>query len=140
MKDCDTICSDLRDDVHQLRHHNINMKADARCALTRKLVLNSGEPFYAFPSGYVVLQSALKEEVLPYMKDKQRRRVVELIERLNGNMEETRNQHVLQTELNGILAAECPLTGSIMVESIDRDFQDCMEMYEDIDMIDRADV
>ena len=112
--------ADVRDEIGRLRNHNMRVKADARCAFTNKLVLSAGEPFYAFPSGYVVLASALEKEVIPYLDEKQRARVGELKKLLkNGGQE---SQQDLQSELDGLLAAECPLTGSIMVESIDRGF------------------
>lgn len=112
------------------------MKADARCALTNALVLDAGEPFYVFPSGYVILESALKNEVMPFLNEKQRERVTELDKTLGElrrdvsvaeDNEKEDQIESLQSELDGLIAAECPLTGSIMVESIDRGFEDCTE-------------
>jgi hypothetical protein len=121
MNECDQMCGSIREEIARLRKHNMRVKADARCAFTNKLVLSAGEPFYAFPSGFVVLASALKAEVLPYLNDKQRAKADELERLLKvGGSQEPRQ--ALQYKLDGILAAECPLTGSIMVESIDRGF------------------
>jgi vacuolar protein sorting-associated protein 18 len=121
MNECDQACSSIREEIAQLRKHHMHVKADARCAFTKKHVLSAGEPFYAFPSGYVVLASALKEEVIPCLDEKQRSRVEELEKLILAGGREVPIQS-LQAELDGILAAECPLTGSIMVESIDRPF------------------
>jgi vacuolar protein sorting-associated protein 18 len=141
MKDCDSICATLREDIGRIRNHHMLMKANARCALTNKIVLSASEPFYVFPSGYVVLASALKKEVLPYISEKQRARVAEL-EGLIRTNEDNRLRQDLQLELDGLIAAECPLTGSIMVESIDRDFEDCEEVYDEYQLsgIERVDV
>jgi hypothetical protein len=107
----------------------MEMKADARCAFTNKAVLSAGEPFYVFPSGYVVLESALKKEVLPFLNERQRARVLEIEkERKGGRRHDDINMDKLQAELDGLIAAECPLTGSIMVESIDRGFDNSEEM------------
>ena len=114
----------------------MQMKADARCALTNVVVLNAGEPFYVFPSGYVILESALKKEVMPFLNEKQRDRIAEIesfLENLRTAInsvdaeDEEKKIEVLQSELDGLIAAECPLTGSIMVESIDRGFENCTE-------------
>lgn len=132
MNECDHACDGLRGEITRLRTHRMEMRADARCAFTKKTVLSAGEPFYVFPSGYVVLESALKKEVLPYLNERQRKRVKEIEQELKQYA--GRNKRVnstadsLQAELDGLIAAECPLTGSIMVESIDRAFEDAQEI------------
>ena len=126
MNECDLTCDALRGEISRLRTHRMELRSDARCAFTNKSVLTSGEPFYVFPSGYVVLESALKKEVMPYLNEKQQNRVKEierdLQSRSNGLADHSADS--LQAELDGLIAAECPLTGSIMVDSIDRPFDD----------------
>ena len=129
MNECDQACDGLRGEIGRLRTHRMEMKADARCAFTNKAVLSAGEPFYVFPSGYVVLESALKKEVLPFLNERQRARVLEIEqERKSGRRHDDISMDKLQAELDGLIAAECPLTGSIMVESIDRGFDNSEEM------------
>jgi hypothetical protein len=120
MNECDQLCSNVREEISRLRSYHMRVKADARCAFTNRRVLEAGEPFYAFPSGYVYLASALKKEVMPYLSKTQRERLEELEGLLKTCNEESKQ--TLQSELDGLIAAECPLTGSIMVESIDRGF------------------
>jgi hypothetical protein len=130
MSDRDRACDELRSELTRLRHHRMRVKADARCALSNKHVLSAGEPFYVFPSGYVVLYSRLKKEVLPFLTEKQQKRVAELedlLEKAEGEPASVRNP--LQNELDGLLAAECPLTGSIMVDSIDKPFDNSDDIY-----------
>jgi hypothetical protein len=139
MNECEQACEALRDEITRLSNHRMRLKADARCALTNKLVLNAGEPFYVFPSGYVFLESALKKEVIPHLNSKQRERVDDILELLaelriapstSLSSEDETKLEALQAELDGLIAAECPLTGSIMVESIDHGFEDCVESDE----------
>eukprot|EP00977_Amphora_coffeiformis_P028615 scaffold36418_cov191-Amphora_coffeaeformis.AAC.2 len=133
MSDRDRACDELRSELTRLKDHRMRVKADAKCALSNKPVLSAGEPFYVFPSGYVVLSSAVKEEVLPFLSDKQRQRVSELEEQLAKSAGESASvKNLLQNELDGLLAAECPLTGSIMVESVDKPFEDSDEIYNDL--------
>lgn len=131
MNDCDQTCSNLREEIKRLRTHRMKVKSDARCALTNQAVLNAGEPFYVFPSGYVFLASALKKEVMPFLNDRQKERVQELERQLQSinnmattNAEDESRARALQTELDGLIAAECPLTGSVLVNSIDKGFDD----------------
>lgn len=130
MNDCDQTCSNLREEIKRLRTHRMLLKSDARCALTNQAVLSAGEPFYVFPSGYVFLTSALKREVMPFLNDKQKSRVEELESQLlqvnameTTNAAEESRARELQTELDGLIAAECPLTGSILINSIDKGFE-----------------
>eukprot|EP00980_Cylindrotheca_fusiformis_P007800 scaffold1669_cov129-Cylindrotheca_fusiformis.AAC.11 len=131
MNESDEACDTLRDEIGRLRNHRMEMKSDARCAFTNKAVLSAGEPFYVFPSGYVVLESSLKREVLPYLNEKQRQRVSEIEKEFKGFSKQQRQKDArfdsLQAELDGLIAAECPLTGSIMVESIARGFDEDFE-------------
>lgn len=140
MNECDKTCSIVREEISRLRKHHMRVKADARCALTNTLVLRSGEPFYAFPSGFVVLAGALKEEVLLSLDEKQRIRLDALYSNRAGGI--PKQGLSVQAEIDSILAAECPLTGSIMVESIDRGFPlaDNEFLNRNIPIIDRIDV
>jgi vacuolar protein sorting-associated protein 18 len=131
MSDCDQTCDTLRGEIGRLRNHAMQMRTDARCAFTNKAVLGAGEAFYVFPSGYVVLVSAIKKEVMPYLNEKQRARVEELEKVLQRSNVSSKETVALQRELDGLLAAECPLTGSVMVESIDKDFDGSEEFFDD---------
>jgi vacuolar protein sorting-associated protein 18 len=130
MNECDHTCDALRSEISRLRTHRMEMRTDAQCAFTRKSVLSAGEPFYVFPSGYVVLESALKKEVMPYLNERQRARVVEIESelKLKPDIRVDPKMDDLQAELDGLIAAECPLTGSIMVDSIDTPFDDSDEI------------
>jgi hypothetical protein len=131
MNESDQACDSLREEIGRLRTHRMEMKSDARCAYTNKAVLSAGEPFYVFPSGYVVLESSLKREVLPYLNQRQRQRVSEIEREFKGFSKQQRQKDPrfdsLQAELDGLIAAECPLTGNIMVESIARGFDEGIE-------------
>ena len=138
MNECDEMCASVREEITRLRNHHMRVATNARCAFTDKRVLTAGEPFYAFPSGYVVLASALKSHVLPYLSERQRARAEELESLLRTARHEQRQ--TLQSELDGILAAECPLTGSVMIESIDRGFSIEENEIYDGQSLDRIDV
>jgi len=141
MNECDQTCDALRGELSRLKTVGTQVRADARCAFTNKYVLEAGEPFYAFPSGYVVLGTALKKEVMPYLNEKQVGRVKFIeneLARVRGRSragissgrssyevaKDDYEMEELQVELDGLIAAECPLTGSVMVDSIDHGFSD----------------
>ena len=137
MNECDQTCDTLRDEISRLRSVGVQVRTNARCVFTNKCVMESEEPFYAFPSGYVVMEKALKREVLPYLNEKQRERVQfieEELARLKRLRATTRTpiekakddfeMNELQHELDGLIAAECPMTGSVMVDSITQGFLD----------------
>ena len=136
MNECDQTCDALRDELGRLKTTGTEVRGDVRCALTKKRILEQGQPFYVFPSGYAVLESALKREVIPYLNEKQRNRV-KFIENELARLRKSRTIcgqsscelaiydyeiDQLTVELGGLIAADCPLTGSVMVDSIDRGF------------------
>jgi hypothetical protein len=144
MNDCDHTCNGLREEIRHLSEYTTNMNYDAKCVFTEKSVVGEDEPFYVFPSGFVALESALKKEVIPYLNDMQ----AELLASIEREMQEIKAQIAgslsdgevksedneyqyrldeLQCRLDGLIAAECPLTGSIMIESIDHGFCDSKE-------------
>jgi hypothetical protein len=136
MSECDQACAALREEIGRLGRYELQMRSDALCFFSKKCVLEANEPFYVFPSGYVALETPLKKEVLPYLNDKQRQRAEQIEQEIsmlrvkyNVTTSETgmtgEIKHLyerLQAELNGLIAAECPLTGSIMIESIGSGF------------------
>jgi hypothetical protein len=143
MDDCDHACATLREEITRLQQHGAQMRADARCAFTGKAVIKEKEPFYLFPSGYVVLESILKRQVVPLLNINQQERI-EIIEKdlrdLRGKLntlnpieryawddeqilhELSSRIDELQSELDGLIAGDCPLTGYVMVNSIDKGF------------------
>ena len=141
MGDCDQSCNALREEIRKLSDYTTLMDKDAKCAFTEKPVVEEGQPFYVFPSGFVFLESALKKEVTPYLNEKQKDRL-NFVEK---ELAEVKNQVInglgssqtgldpnyrieeLQCEIDGLIAAECPLTGSIMIDSIDRGFGETKE-------------
>lgn len=127
MQECDQACDALREELGRLRSAGTHIRSDARCAFTNKYILDQSEPFYAFPSGYVVLEGALKREVMPFLNSKQQARLTFLeneLSRFRKN-KENKNKSLLdagqddyaieelQAELDGLIAAECPLSKSI---------------------------
>jgi len=144
MTDCDQVCDSLRMEINRLGKRDMHMAADARCCFTKKQILTSDEPFYVFPSGFVALESALKQEVVPHLTSKQKKQVDGIEQELTvlkkklltkdaagsgtstkditNSRETQRNVDKLQSKLDGLIAAECPLTGYLMVNKIDKSF------------------
>jgi vacuolar protein sorting-associated protein 18 len=130
----DAMCTSLRDEIRRLHDYTTYMDGSAKCAFTEKYVVKENEPFYVFPSGFVALESALKTQVRPYLNDAQQSRLAELEQEMKDMKSETKESgndmeyriKEVQSEIDGFIAAECPLTGYLMIESIEKGFE-CKE-------------
>lgn len=124
MQECDHACDALREELGRLQSAGTHVRADARCAFTNKYVFDKDEPFYAFPSGYVALEGALKREIMPFLNSKQQARVMHIEQELSKlrkskgiknktSLDAAQDEYTieeLQSELDGLIAAECPLS------------------------------
>lgn len=125
MTECVSSCDTLQEELHSLKTTGTTRtSAYARCALTNKHILGQSGSFYAFPSGYVVLEVALRREIITYLNEKQRGRVEFIQEELARLRSISRYSSIratpyqvmshddemreLQIELDGLIAAECP--------------------------------
>lgn len=135
MNECDQTCDALREEIKHLKDYSVQVKSDAQCAFSKKYVFQESEPFYVFPSGFVVMENSLVKEVIPYLNTEQKTRLKEVRDELKklklrtpnsepvyADSTDSQSKIELQSELDGLIAAECPLTGSLMIESIDRGF------------------
>jgi len=97
------------------------------CDISHKLFVEGSERYYVFRSGFIVLESSLKDEIVPYLNRTQEMRlraVEDKIEEVERNKE--KGMKKLLKELKKIIAKECPLTGSLMVRSVDKGFSDAL--------------
>jgi hypothetical protein len=131
----DAMCTSLRDEIRRLNDYTTYMDGSAKCIFTEKYVVRENEPFYVFPSGFVALESALKTQVRPYLNEVQQIRLAQLEEEMKDMKAESKDCdndieyriEEVQNEIDGFIAAECPMTGYLMIESIDKGFESCNE-------------
>ena len=138
MAESERMCQDLREEIYRMETSSINVVNAALCSNGSKPTGGNAEALYVFPSGYVYVQSVLMELVKPYLNEQQSMRIesilnkIELQRKKDGSSLSEVDSHsveTMQSELNGLIAAECPLTGAFMVKSVDRVFSDDDEAY-----------
>jgi len=109
--------ADLRGKMQRLGAATAALPADTRCALSGKRVVTG--PFYVFSSGYAYLAEALLAHARPHLGEAQRRRVDDVVQALESGGG-TEAHALLQAELDSLIAGECPLTGALMIDSVDK--------------------
>lgn len=148
MSKCEQVCADLRKEINRLEASSVSLAESAKCASTKAPVLSQesdGEGRYVFPSGHAFMESALKDVVRPHLNDQQSTRMEDIVGSIDKLLVQDTNKATagptslrpededrlenLQCDLDGLIAAECPLTGAIMIESIDKTFADDDEAY-----------
>ena len=108
----------IRKEIGALNSKPMHVSCSEKCALSGAPILSG--PFYVFSSGYAILADALMKHVLPHLSESQRERSRALHDWLQLNQNAPSSERELkQAELDGLIAAECPLTGEIMIQSID---------------------
>ena len=148
MSKCEQVCADLRKEINSLEASSVSLAESAKCASTKAPVLSQesdGEGRYVFPSGHAFMESALKDVVRPHLNEQQSTRMEDIAGSIDKLLVQGTNKTTagptslrpededrlenLQCDLDGLIAAECPLTGAIMIESIDKTFADDDEAY-----------
>jgi len=108
----------IRSETEALAHKPMRVTADQRCALSGKPLLAEGAPYYVFSSGFAYLADALTDFVAPHLSEEQQARLDALAAKLGASLGAD-ERDLLEAEVDGLVAAECPLTGSLMIESVD---------------------
>ncbi|GMI34293.1 hypothetical protein TeGR_g7486, partial [Tetraparma gracilis] len=119
LAEADMVCEGLQEEISWLEKEGVQ-KVDyenQRCAISGKRL--DGGDVYAFRSGFVVRVEEMRKLAWGALNEDQRERVEWLEKELaDGAEEEGEGVLALRQELDGLLAAECPCTGDLMIESI----------------------
>jgi len=109
----------IRKEIGALNSTPMHVSCNTKCAISGAPILSG--PFYVFSSGYAILADVLMKHVLPHLSESQRQRAKTLHDWLEQNPSAPVSERDFkQAEFDGLIAAECPLTGELMIQSIDR--------------------
>lgn len=114
---------EIHKDIEKLEQTPRSVDPQSECVISGRPI-QSG-PFYVFPSGYACLADELYTHVLPHLPQVKQDRAKELNDYLRTpEAAGTTERELYQMEFDNLIAAECPLTGTIMIESIDKPLVD----------------
>ena len=115
LAEADLICEGLQEEIAWLEKQEVKVGEDERCAVSGKEL---GADVYAFRSGFVVRVEEMRRVVWEVLDAEQRERVEWLEGELAGGEGGEARRKELGRELDGLIAAECPCTGDLAIESI----------------------
>ncbi|XP_022804004.1 vacuolar protein sorting-associated protein 18 homolog [Stylophora pistillata] len=116
----------IRGDIHEMRNKYSIVPAQEKCSICLYPLLTRG--FYVFPCHHAFHSDCLKNEILPYLKEKQRAKVQELFNQLyatsrtDSSSVSSTSRESLKNELDDLMASECIYCGEIMIRSVDEPF------------------
>ena len=120
LAEADLVCEGLEEEIGWLEKQEVKVGENETCAISGKRV--EGEDSYCFRSGFVVRVEEMRKLVWEVLNEEQRERVEWLEKELRGEGEEEmldgEKMAELTKELDGLIAAECPCTGDLMIESV----------------------
>ena len=122
----------IRGDIKDLRKRFGEVSAQDLCALSGRPITSG--PYYVFPSGYACLADELQREMMRRFGGRERQLAVELQQKLELATEagDTGKRDELQAQLDELFAAECPLTGQSMIETITMPFVTQEDTEQDV--------
>lgn len=116
----------IREEIQGLKSRHGEIEGDQVCELCDQAILS--RVFYLFPCSHAFHADCLLREMNKHLSAAEKAKIKELQEKLrplsqsglSQNDQELRDK--LQAELDNIIAAECPLCGSVMIQSINKPF------------------
>ncbi len=122
----------IQAEIKSLSERTLTMSNTQPCEGCYKFAIS--QEFYLFPCGHAFHSECLFRALRPYLLPEQVKRITELLDQQLGqenlssdevedvteNVEATRLKLSLQMELDSLIAADCPLCGEVMIDSIDK--------------------
>jgi len=138
LTDCEVSCDGLREEIAFLEEQSVVVPKNAVCALSGESLGKGGEDYYVFPSGYCYSAEALKECLWEWLSEEQQIRLVWLVKVLDEKKRRgvyDGERSACKVELDGLIGAECPLTGRVVIEKTGKSLPGAGAMDTD-DLID----
>ena len=131
MEECNVAADNIRDDIQAYKNRYVFVRAVDTCSLCNSYLMS--KPFHLFTCGHKFHSDCLIDEVMPYLSPARQAKVEEL--RIEIRALELRGQDTvsvdsrsvklsrkdqLRSELDDLVASECPYCGEMMLKMIDK--------------------
>lgn len=120
MADYSKSVANIRQEMANLHAEPVVMPPDTLCALSGKPVLKpQAGAFYYFSSGLAYLATSLHDYMVPHFPLEKRKHAEHLRGELERRKTDDPTRRDIEIQLDSLIAQECPLTGEMMIDSID---------------------